>query len=142
MHLEVQPTRRPQPHPRAAVGRSVARQVVGGEADVFNAIGDAHRRAILEAIGPGELRVGELVDALGFTQPQASKHLKVLRDVGLVRCDRVGRHRHYRVNTAGLRPIHEWIRSFELCWNERYDRLGDFLIELQQGELQQENNHS
>lgn len=104
---------------------------------MFNAIGDVHRRAILEAIGAGEMGVGQLVDALGLTQPQASKHLKVLRDVGLVRCERVGRHRHYRVNAAAFRPIHDWIRSFEEGWNERYDRLDDFLVELQQ-----ENNDS
>ena len=110
-------------------------------ADVFNAIGDAHRRAILEEIGAGETGVGQLVAALGFTQPQVSKHLKVLRDVGLVRCDRVGRQRHYRVNAAGLRPIHEWIRSFEQRWNDRYERLDDFLVELQRGELQPGSSH-
>ena len=99
-------------------------------ADVFNAIGDEHRRAILATLGAGEMAVGELVDALGITQPQVSKHLKVLRDVGAVRCDRSGRHRHYRVNGEALRPIHEWVRNFSALWNERYDRLDDLLVEL------------
>ena len=61
-----------------------------------------------------------------------SKHLKVLRDVGLVHCDRVGRRHVYRVNGTALRPIHDWVRSFEALWNERYDRLDDLLVELQE----------
>ena len=103
-------------------------------ADVFNAIGDEHRRHILDTLGAREMAVGELVDALGITQPQVSKHLKVLRDVGLVQCNRSGRHRHYRVNGAALRPIHDWVRNFAALWNERYDRLDDLLVELQQEE--------
>jgi DNA-binding transcriptional ArsR family regulator len=103
-------------------------------ADVFNAIGDEHRRHILDTLGAREMAVGELVDALGITQPQVSKHLKVLRDVGLVQCDRSGRHRHYRVNGAALRPIHDWVRNFAALWNERYDRLDDLLVELKQEE--------
>lgn len=105
-------------------------------ADVFNAIGDEHRRSILDTIGTGELAVGEIVTALGFTQPQVSKHLKVLREVGLVRCSRTGRHRHYRVNGTGLRAIDEWVRGFAALWNERYDRLDNLLVELQQEEHQ------
>lgn len=103
-------------------------------ADVFNAIGDEHRRRILDTLGTRAMAVGEIVAALGITQPQASKHLKVLRDVDLVRCDRAGRHRHYRVNGPALRPIHEWVGTFEAQWNERYDRLDDLLVELQQEE--------
>ena len=103
-------------------------------ADVFNAIGDEHRRDILDTLGTQAMAVGDIVVTLGITQPQASKHLKVLRDVGLVRCDRAGRHRHYRVNGAALRPIHEWVRTFEAQWNERYDRLDDLLVELEQEE--------
>ena len=101
-------------------------------ADVFNAIGDEHRRHILDTLGAREMAVGELVDALGITQPQVSKHLKVLRDVGLVQCNRSGRHRHYRVNGAALRPIHDWVRNFAALWNERYDRLDDLLVAVQQ----------
>ncbi len=103
-------------------------------ADVFNAVGDAHRRDILDALGGRELAVGELVDALGLPQPQVSKHLRVLRDVGLVHCDRVGRRRVYRVHGEALRPIHEWIARFEQLWNDRYDRLDDLLVELQEHE--------
>ena len=103
-------------------------------ADVFNAIGDEHRRRILETLGTHAMAVSDIVTALGITQPQASKHLKVLRDVDLVRCNRMGRHRHYRVNGVALRPIHEWVRTFEAQWNERYDRLDDLLVELQQEE--------
>ena len=103
-------------------------------ADVFNAIGDEHRRHILDTLGASEMAVGELVEALGITQPQVSKHLKVLRDVGLVRCGRSGRHRHYRVNGDALQPIHEWVRNLSALWNERYDRLDDLLVELTQEE--------
>ena len=101
-------------------------------ADVFNAIGDEHRRAILGAIGGGELAVGELVESLGITQPQVSKHLKVLRDTGLVHCTCSGRHRRYRVNGPALRPLHTWVRSFEALINDRYDRLDDLLVELRE----------
>ena len=103
-------------------------------ADVFNAIGDQHRRHILETLGGSEMAVGDLVEALGITQPQVSKHLKVLRDVGLVQCSRSGRHRHYRLNGAALRPIHEWVQNFAVVWNKRYDRLDDLLVELAQEE--------
>ena len=105
-------------------------------ADVFNAIGDEHRRHILDTLGAHEMAVGELVNVLGITQPQVSKHLKVLREVGLVQCSRSGRNRHYRVNGAALRPIHDWVRNFAALWNERYDRLDDLLVEIQQEEDQ------
>ena len=101
-------------------------------ADVFNAVGDVRRRDLLDAIGADGRSVGELVAALDLAQPQVSKHLKVLRDVGLVHCDRVGRRRVYRVNGTALRPIHDWVGSFEALWNERYDRLDDLLVELQE----------
>lgn len=100
--------------------------------DVFNAIGEAGRRSILAAIGPGELTVGDLVARVGLPQPAVSKHLRVLRDVDLVRCRTTGRHRRYRVNAAALRPVHEFTASFEALWNERYDRLDDLLHRLQE----------
>ena len=103
-------------------------------ADVFNAIGDEHRRRIIETLGAREMAVGDLVDAMGSTQPQVSKHLKVLRDVGLVACERTGRRRHYRVNRDALRPIDEWVRRFASVWNERYDRLDDLLVDIQEEE--------
>ncbi len=101
-------------------------------ADVFNAVGDSCRREILTRIGTGQAGVGELVDALALPQPQVSKHLRVLREVGLVECDRVGRRRVYRVNGEALRPIHDWVAGFERMWNDRYDRLDDLLVELQE----------
>ena len=98
--------------------------------DAFNAVGDASRRELLDAIGAGEVTVGELVDRLGLSQPQVSKHLGVLRAVGLVLVRTDGRHRWYRVNGPALKPIHDWVRSFERTWNIRLDRLDDLLVEL------------
>lgn len=100
--------------------------------DVFNAVGDEARRNLLDAIGSGEATVGELVDDLGLSQPQVSKHLAVLRAVDLVSVRPEGRHRYYRVNAPALRPIHTWVRGFEEMWNERMDRLDDVLAELEQ----------
>jgi DNA-binding transcriptional ArsR family regulator len=99
--------------------------------DVFNAVAEASRRDLLDAIGAGEATVGELVERLGMRQPQVSKHLGVLRTVGLVDARADGRHRRYRVNGAALEPIHEWVRGFEAHWNRRLDRLDDLLTELQ-----------
>ena len=78
--------------------------------------------------------VGDLVDRLGFTQPQVSKHLGVLRAVNLVLVRTDGRHRWYRVNGAALKPIHDWVSSFERTWNERLDRLDDLVAELKSKE--------
>lgn len=100
--------------------------------DAFNAIAEAHRRDILMALSTGEAAVGELVDRLRLPQPQVSKHLGVLRTVDLVRCRTVGRRRVYRVNGAALKPVHDWVRTFEAHWNDRLDRLDDMLTELQQ----------
>ncbi len=98
--------------------------------DAFNAVAEASRRKLLDAIGAGEVTVGELVDRLGLSQPQVSKHLGVLRTVGLVLVRADGRHRWYRVNGPALKPIHDWVRSFERTWNIRLDRLDDLLVEL------------
>ncbi|MEY2451413.1 MAG: hypothetical protein QOD92_987 [Acidimicrobiaceae bacterium] len=100
--------------------------------DAFNAVAEGSRRQLLDAIGGGEATVGELVDRLGMTQPQVSKHLAVLRAVGLVLVRVDGRHRWYRVNGVALKPVHDWVRSFERTWNTRLDRLDDLLVELQQ----------
>ena len=85
---------------------------------------------MLDAIGTGEITVNELVDRLGLSQPQVSKHLAVLRQVDLVLVRADGRRRWYRVNGPALRPIHDWVRSFEQTWNTRLDRLEDLLAEL------------
>ena len=105
--------------------------------DVFNAIGDVHRREILDALIPGEMTVGAIVNDLSMSQPQVSKHLRVLSEVGLVRCRAEGRRRLYRLEPEHLRPLHEWVVKYEQAWNDRMDRLDDYLQELQQqGELQ------
>jgi DNA-binding transcriptional ArsR family regulator len=104
--------------------------------DAFNAVAEANRRELLDAIGNKEVTVNELVDQLGLNQPQVSKHLGVLRAVGLVLVRTDGRHRRYRVNGLALKPIHDWVRSFEQTWNARLNRLDDLLAEE---ELQEES---
>ena len=104
--------------------------------DAFNAVAEASRRQLLDALGTGEATVGDLVDRLGLSQPQVSKHLAVLRQVGLVLVRKDGRHRWYRVNGPALQPIHDWVRTFERTWNIRLDRLDDLLVELQSQEDQ------
>lgn len=102
--------------------------------DAFNAVAEANRRDLLDAIGAGEVTVGELVDRLGLSQPQVSKHLGVLRAVDIVMVRTDGRHRRYRVNGRALKPIHDWVRAFERTWNTRLDRLDDLLAELKSQE--------
>ena len=104
--------------------------------DVFNAIAEADRRAILSALIGGEKAVGAIVTDLSMSQPQVSKHLRVLSEVGLVTSRAEGRHRLYRLEPTPLRPVHDWLAKFEQAWNSRLDRVDDYLHELQQqGEL-------
>lgn len=103
-------------------------------ADAFSALAEGNRRDLMDALGDGEATVGELVERLGLSQPQVSKHLGVLRAVGLVDVRAEGRRRVYRVNGEALRPVHEWVRAFERTWNARLDRLDDVLAELQSTE--------
>ena len=102
--------------------------------DPFNAVAEPKRRQVLEALGERELSVNEIVALLGWNQPMVSKHLRVLKQVGLVRERRVGRQRLYRVNAERLKPIHDWITPFERFWNESFDRLDEVLQELQEKE--------
>jgi DNA-binding transcriptional ArsR family regulator len=104
--------------------------------DVFNAIAEADRREILDVLIAGEKAVGEIVNDVSMSQPQVSKHLRVLSEVGLVRCRSQGRHRFYRLEPARLRPLHDWLAKYEQAWNDRLDRMDDYLKELQQGEQQ------
>jgi DNA-binding transcriptional ArsR family regulator len=105
--------------------------------DVFNAVAEARRREILDVLMTGEKPVGAIVSDLSMSQPQVSKHLRVLSEVGLVRCRAEGRQRLYRLEPARLRPLHEWLAKYERAWNERLDRVEDYLKELQeQGEPQ------
>jgi DNA-binding transcriptional ArsR family regulator len=99
--------------------------------DVFNAVADVHRREILDALITGEKAVGAIVNALSISQPQVSKHLRVLSEVGLVSCRAEGRHRLYRLELARLQPMHEWLARYERALNERLDRMDDYLQELQ-----------
>lgn len=91
--------------------------------DVFNAIAEPRRREILETLGRGERGVGELVEVLGLAQPSVSKHLAVLRAVGLVAVSRRGRERVYRVEAGGLKAVHHWVRQFERMWEHQLDRI-------------------
>ena len=103
--------------------------------DVFNAIAEVHRRDILDVLMTGEKAVGAIVDDVAMSQPQVSKHLRVLSEVGLVRSRVDGRRRLYRIEPARLRPMHDWLAKYERAWNERLDRVDDYLHELQhQGE--------
>jgi DNA-binding transcriptional ArsR family regulator len=103
--------------------------------DVFNAVGDVHRRAILDALLSGEKAVGAIVRDVSLSQPQVSRHLRVLGEVGLVTCRADGRRRLYRLDPEHLRPVHDWVAKYERAINDRLDRIEDYLEELQrQGE--------
>ena len=93
--------------------------------DVFNAIAVARRRDILLFLVDAERSVGDIVDELELAQPSVSKHLKVLRDVGLVDVRREGRQMFYRTNLAALRPLHEWTQTFERFWRHQLNRVKD-----------------
>ena len=99
--------------------------------DVFNATAEAHRREVLDALTTGEKAVGAIVKDLSMTQPQVSKHLRALSEVGLVRCRAEGRRRLYRLEPEHLRPLREWLVKYEKAWNDRMDRLDDYFKELQ-----------
>ena len=103
-------------------------------ADAFNAVAEPRRRQILDVLAGGERPVNDLVRVLGLAQPQVSKHLRVLREVGAVHVRDEGRQRLYQLNGHALKPIHDWVRSFERCWSERFDRLDVVLEELKQKE--------
>jgi DNA-binding transcriptional ArsR family regulator len=102
--------------------------------DAFNAVAEPRRRQILDLLAGGERPVNDLVDALGMAQPQVSKHLRVLREVDLVEVRDEGRHRMYRLNGQPLKPIHDWVKTYEQAWNERFEVLDEILEELKQEE--------
>jgi DNA-binding transcriptional ArsR family regulator len=103
-------------------------------ADAFNAVAEPRRRQILDALAGGERPVNDLVRHLGLAQPQVSKHLRVLREVGAVDVREEGRQRLYRVNGHALKPIHDWVKSYERSWTERFDQLDAVLEDLKQKE--------
>ena len=100
----------------------------------FNAVAEPRRRAILNVLAGGERPVNDLVAELGMAQPQVSKHLRVLREVGAVDVRDEGRRRLYRINGEALKPIHDWVSGFERMWWERFDRLDDVLEDLKREE--------
>jgi DNA-binding transcriptional ArsR family regulator len=102
-------------------------------ADAFNAVAEPRRRQILDALVGGELPVNDVVRRLGLSQPQVSKHLRVLREVGAVDVREDGRQRFYRLNGEALKPIHDWVKTYERTWSDRFDRLDDVLEELKEG---------
>ena len=98
--------------------------------DAFNAIAEPKRRAILDELTAGELPVNDLVERLGMTQPQVSKHLRVLREVGLVATREEGRQRFYRLEGRPLKSIHDWVKEFERTWEERFSALDGVLDDM------------
>jgi DNA-binding transcriptional ArsR family regulator len=103
-------------------------------ADAFNAVAEPRRRQILDVLARGERPVNDLVVQLGLAQPQVSKHLRVLRQVGAVDVRGDGRRRLYRLNGEALKPIHDWVRAYEETWSERFDQLDVVLDELKEKE--------
>jgi DNA-binding transcriptional ArsR family regulator len=103
-------------------------------ADAFNAVAEPRRREILDVLAGGERPVNDLVKALGLGQPQVSKHLRVLREVGAVEVRDQGRQRLYRLNGRALKPIHDWVQHYERSWSERLGQLNVVLRELQHQE--------
>src|ERR687886_1551301 len=99
-------------------------------ADAFNAVAEPRRRQILDLLAGGERPVNDLVEELRLAQPQVSKHLRVLRKVGAVEVRDEGRQRLYRLNGQALKPIHDWVKSYEQTWSERFDRLDLVLDDL------------
>jgi DNA-binding transcriptional ArsR family regulator len=103
-------------------------------ADAFNAVAEPRRRQILDALAAGERPVNDLVGLLRLPQPQVSKHLRVLREVGAVSVRDRGRQRLYRLNADALKPIHDWVKPYERAWSERFDQLDAVLAELKEKE--------
>jgi DNA-binding transcriptional ArsR family regulator len=108
--------------------------------DAFNAVAEPQRRQILDLLAAGELPVNDLVALLGLTQPQVSKHLKVLREVGLVHVRDEGRQRLYRLNGRSLKPIHDWVSNYREAWEERFQALDQLLEELKHDQENDDGN--
>ena len=102
--------------------------------DAFNAVAEPRRRQILDALAAGERPVNDLVAELALAQPQVSKHLRVLREVGLVDVRGNGRQRLYRLNGRALKPIHDWVKDYERTWSQRFEALDTVLDELKEQE--------
>ena len=103
-------------------------------ADAFNAVAEPRRRQILDVLAGGETPVNDLAAVLGLAQPQVSKHLRVLREVGAVHVREDGRRRLYRLNGAALKPIHDWVQGYEELWGDRFDQLDSVLHDVEREE--------
>ena len=103
-------------------------------ADAFNAVAEPRRRQILDALVGGERPVNDLVGLLEMSQPQVSKHLRVLREVGAVDVRDEGRRRLYRLNGHALKPIHDWVKNYERSWSARFEQMDAVLEELKDKE--------
>lgn len=112
--------------------RGVARAAT--TTDTFNAVAEPRRRQILDLLAAGECSVNEIVESLELTQPQVSKHLRVLREVDAVEVRDRGRQRLYRLNGRALKPIHDWVKDYEQTWSDRFDELDGVLAELKREE--------
>jgi DNA-binding transcriptional ArsR family regulator len=109
-------------------------------ADAFNAVAEPRRRQILDVLAGGERPVNELVRRLGIAQPQVSKHLRVLREVGAVDVRDEGRQRLYRLNGRALKPIHDWVKEYEQTWSDRFGLMDTVLEELKEQEEEDESD--
>jgi DNA-binding transcriptional ArsR family regulator len=105
--------------------------------DAFNAVAEPRRRQIIDLLADGERPVNDLVQLLGVAQPQVSKHLRILREVGAVEVRDEGRRRVYRLNGHALKPIHDWVKSYERTWPDRFEALDAVLAELKQEEAEE-----
>ena len=108
--------------------------------DVFNAVAEPRRRQIVDLLATGERPVNDLVEELRLVQPQVSKHLRVLREVGLVTVRDAGRQRLYRLNPPALKPLHDWVAGYARLWSERFELLDEVLAELTEVELTEAND--
>ena len=105
--------------------------------DAFNAVAEPRRREILDVLSRGERPVWELVEILGLVQPQVSRHLRVLREVGAVEVREEGRQRLYSLNPQALKPIHDWVSGYQHLWEERFELLDDVLTDLKHENTQE-----
>ena len=102
--------------------------------DAFNAVAEPRRRQVLDALAGGERPVNDLVLLLGLAQPQVSKHLRVLKKVGLVEVRGEGRQRFYRINSQPLKAIYDWVGEYEQLWTDRFNQLDVVLDDLKKEE--------
>ena len=108
--------------------------------DAFNAVAEPRRRQILDVLARGERPVNDLVERLGLAQPHVSKHLRVLRQVGLVEVRDKGRQRMYRLNGQPLKQIHDWLQKYEQTWTARFEAMDEVLDELKAEEQRNAGN--